>query len=86
MASSPVNGKYTPETAVLKLVKSCTSVSCLINMEPLELLRLQPSELIASESEGQPKYQCCIHLKTDGFFLDDILILCLKAQNGCCTD
>ncbi len=31
-------------------VKSCASISCLINMEPLELLRLQPSELFASES------------------------------------
>ncbi len=37
----------------LKLVISCSSVSCLINMEPLELLRLQPSELIVSESEPQ---------------------------------
>ncbi len=34
----------------LELVISCSSVSCLINMEPLELLRLQPNELIASES------------------------------------
>ncbi len=25
---------------------SCASVSCLINTEPLELLRLQPSELM----------------------------------------
>ncbi len=41
--------EYTPEAAVLTLVKSCASVNCLINMEPLELLRLQPSELIASE-------------------------------------
>ncbi len=31
-------------------IKSCTSVSCLINREPLELLPLQSSELIASES------------------------------------
>ena len=31
-------------------VISCSSVSCLINMEPLELLSLQPSEPIASES------------------------------------
>ncbi len=36
--------------AVLKLVKICAPFSCLINMEPLELLRLHPSELIASES------------------------------------
>ncbi len=35
---------------VLEQVKSCGSISCLINTEPLELLRLQPSELIASES------------------------------------
>ncbi len=34
----------------LELVISYSSVSCLINTEPLELLRLQPSELIASES------------------------------------
>ncbi len=33
-----------------KLVKSCNSVSCLINTEPSELLRLQPSDPIASES------------------------------------
>ncbi len=32
-------------------VISCSSSSCLINTEPLELLRLQPSEPIASESE-----------------------------------
>ena len=31
-------------------LKSYTSASCLINMEPFELLRLQPSEVIASES------------------------------------
>ena len=31
-------------------VKSCASVSCLINTEPLELLHIQPIELIASES------------------------------------
>ncbi len=35
---------------VLEQVKSCGSVSWLINMEPSELLRLQPSESIASES------------------------------------
>ena len=35
---------------VLEQLKSCSSVSCLINTEPLELLRLQPSEPIASES------------------------------------
>ena len=39
----------------LELVISCRSVSCLINMEPLELLvtcnlHLQPNEPIASES------------------------------------
>ncbi len=34
----------------LELVISCSSASCLINMEPLELLRLQPNEPIASES------------------------------------
>ncbi len=38
------------ESSVLEQVKSCGSVSCLINMEPSELLRLQPSEPIASES------------------------------------
>ncbi len=38
------------EPSVLEQVKSCGSVSCLINMEPSELLRLQPSERIASES------------------------------------
>ncbi len=31
-------------------INSCDSVSRLINMEPLELLRLQPNEPIASES------------------------------------
>ncbi len=35
---------------VLEQVQSCGSVSCLVNTEPLELLCLQPSELIASES------------------------------------
>ena len=34
----------------LELAISCGAVSCLFNTEPLELLRLQPSELIASES------------------------------------
>ncbi len=38
------------ESTILEQVKSCGSISCLINLEPLELLRLQPSELIASES------------------------------------
>ncbi len=38
------------ESSVLEQDKSCGSVSCLINMEPSELLRLQPSEPIASES------------------------------------
>ena len=33
------------ESNVLEQVKSCSSVSCLINMEPLELLHLQLSEL-----------------------------------------
>ncbi len=33
--------------SVPEQVKSCTSVSCLINKKPLELLCLQPSELIA---------------------------------------
>ncbi len=36
----------------LEAVISYSSVSCLINMEPLELLCLQPSEPIASESVG----------------------------------
>ncbi len=39
------------ESSVLEQVKSGGSVSCLINMEPSELLRLQPSEPIASECE-----------------------------------
>ena len=34
----------------MELVKSCISVSCLINTEPLELIHLQLSEAIASES------------------------------------
>ena len=34
----------------LELAMSCSSVSCPINMEPLQLLRLQPSEPIASKS------------------------------------
>ncbi len=38
------------EFTVLQQGNSCSSVSCLINAEPLELLRLQPSEPIASES------------------------------------
>ncbi len=42
------------ESTVLEQVSSCGSISCLINTEPLELLlellRLQPSEPIASES------------------------------------
>ncbi len=38
------------EFTALEQVNSCGSVSCLINMEPLELLRLQPSEPIASDS------------------------------------
>ena len=50
----------TPEVAVLTLVKSCASVSYLINTEPLELLRLQPSELIASESVGS-MYLYCVY-------------------------
>ncbi len=37
------------ESTVLEQVKSCASVSCLIITEPLELLRLKPSEPIASE-------------------------------------
>ncbi len=40
------------DPSVLEQVKSCGSVSCLINMEPPELLRLQLSEPIASESAG----------------------------------
>ena len=38
------------DSTVSKLVKSCDSVSWVINTELSELLRLQPSELIASES------------------------------------
>ncbi len=43
------------EFTVLKQVSSCGSVSCLINTEPLEMLRLQPSEPIASESVAQSR-------------------------------
>ncbi len=39
----------------LELVISCSSVSCLISKEPLELLRLQSNEPIASESASQQK-------------------------------
>ena len=38
------------EFPVLEQASSCSSVSGLINTEPLELFRLQPSEPIASES------------------------------------
>ncbi len=38
-----------------------SSVSCLINMEPSELLRLQPSELIASESVMKRQHSCILH-------------------------
>ncbi len=46
------------EGTVLERVKSCSSVGC--------LLRLQPSELIASESEGDTRKNG--HIK-DGFLL-----------------
>ena len=51
-------------STILEQVKSCGSVSCLVNTEPLELLRLQPSELIASESAVSftifhPDYSIC---------------------------
>ncbi len=39
--------------ADLVQVISCSSVSCLINTEQLELLSLQPSEPIASESVAE---------------------------------
>ena len=39
-----------PAVEAANTLKRCGSVSCLINMEPLELLRLQPSEPIGSES------------------------------------
>ena len=39
----------TPGSAVSELVKSYASTSCLINMEPTELLHIQPSDPIASE-------------------------------------
>ncbi len=42
--------KCREDSTHLEQVLSCSSVSCLINMEPVELLRLQPSEPIASES------------------------------------
>ena len=42
-------------SGLIKQVKSYGSVSCLINMEPSELLRLQPSEPIASESARYPE-------------------------------
>ncbi len=38
------------ESTILEQFKNCGSVSCLINMEPLKLLRLQPSEPTACES------------------------------------
>ncbi len=38
------------DSTALEQVISCSSVSCLINTAPLELLRLQLSEPIASES------------------------------------
>ncbi len=44
-----IQGPYVKSMVVLEQVKSCASVSCLINTEPLELLHLQPSEPIASE-------------------------------------
>ena len=44
----------TPEAAVLTLVKSCASVSCLIHMEPLEL--------IASESVEVLENRLCFYL------------------------
>ncbi len=51
-------------------VISCSSVSCLINTEPLELLRLQPNEPIASESvvmmpKTDPSDTCLIALLPD---------------------
>ncbi len=46
------NWFHWPRTTVpITVVISCSSDSCLINTEPLELLRLQPNEPIASESE-----------------------------------
>ncbi len=56
-----------PNLMVLSILQviSCSSVSCLIDTEPLELLRLQPSELIASESVisvlGCFHWSCYIH-------------------------
>ncbi len=41
------------ESIILEQVKSCGSVSCLINTERLELLRPQPREWIASDSAHQ---------------------------------
>ncbi len=56
---SPESTVLMPLTQVtstfLEQVKSCGSVSCLINTEPPELLRLQPSEPIASESVASTK-------------------------------
>ncbi len=62
----------TPEAAALKLVKSCTSVICLINMEPLELLRLQPSEPIASESAPAHAYSSILLFATHAYMQFDL--------------
>ena len=61
---------------VLEQVKSCGSVSCQINTDPLELLRLQSSELIASKIVGS---------KTETFFrlnLTHVELYSKKTQEG----
>ncbi len=59
------------EFTVLEQVSSCGSVSCLINTEPLELLHLQPSEPIASESAAYlykcPPFSCPIQYSLSQF-------------------
>ena len=47
---------------VLEQLKSCGSVSCLINTEPLELLRLQPIEPVASESAVGELFLLRVHV------------------------
>ncbi len=51
-----------PDFTVLEQVKSCGSVSCLINTESFELLRLQPSKPIASESVDVVNMLCILLL------------------------
>ncbi len=45
--------------------KSCSSISCLINTEPLQLLCLQPSEPITSESAEFERCSTCRNASQD---------------------